>query len=140
MCNIHYWHREFIRSTFYDDLEQYITTKLKRFNPIDDPSLISTYSISVDWSLNHNEHQFYLFGVRGNDKAKNVAIALLEFGKEGLLFISMVIHENMEELGRKERLYLTKNADNQYPMLLDFQEKSPGDINRLANIDSHELT
>ena len=140
VCNIRYWHRESIRSTFYDDLGQYITTKLKRFNPIADQSPISAYPVSADWSIKHNKHKFYLFGVRGNDKAKNVAIALLEFQKARLLFISMVIHENMEELGRKERLYLTKNADNQYPVLPDFQEKASGDINRLASVDSHELT
>ncbi len=133
ICNIRYWHRESIRSTFYDDLGQYITTKLKRFNPIADPSPISRRPISANWSLNHNKHKFYLFGVRGNDRAKDVTIALLEFQKARLLFISMVIHENMEELGRKEKTYLTENADKQYPVLSDFQEKAPDDINRLAH-------
>lgn len=133
VCNIRYWHRESIRSTFYDDLGQYITTKLKRFNPIADQSPISTYPIiSVDWSIKHNKCKFYLFGVESNEKAKNVDIALLEFRQAKLLFISMVIHENMEELGRKERIYLTKNADKQYPVLPDFQEKATDDINRLA--------
>lgn len=132
VCNIRYWHRESIRSAFYDDLGQYITTKLKRFNPIADLFPISAYPVSADWSIKHNKRKFYLFGVRGNEKAKNVAIALLEFEKAGLLFISMVIHENMEELGRKERLYITKNADKHYPVLSDFQEKATDDINRLA--------
>lgn len=133
VCNIRYWHKESIRSTFYDDLKQYITTKLKRFNPIADPSPISRRRISADWSLNHNKHKFYLFGVRGNERAKDVTIALLEFQKSRLLFISMVIHENMEELGRKEKTYLTENADKQYPVSSDFQEKAPDDINRLAH-------
>ena len=75
---------------------------------------------------------FYLFGVRGNDKAKNVTIALLEFQQAKLSFISLVVHENIEDLGRRERQYLTKNADTQYPQLDDFVERAPADIARLA--------
>lgn len=132
VCNIRYWHRESIRGTFYDDLEQYITTELKGFNPIPKQSPISTYPIiSVDWYIKHNKRKFYLFGVPSNDKAKVVTIAILELKKK-MSFISMVIYENMEELGRKERLYITKNADKHYPVLSDFQEKATDDINRLA--------
>ena len=56
---------------------------------------------SVDWTLTHNRRDFYLFGVLGNDKAKNVAITLLEFQKVPLPFISLVVHEDMESLGQK---------------------------------------
>ena len=72
-------------------------------------------------------------GVHSNDKAKNAAILLLEFQKANLPFISLIVHEDMEELGRKERLYLTRNADKQYPSLNDFQETAPLDIPRLAS-------
>ena len=93
------------------------------------------YPISVDWSLTHNRRDFYLFGVRGNEKAKNVAIALLEFQKVRLPFISLVVHESMEELGSRERLYLTKSADTQYPLLADFQERGMEDIYRFAGLN-----
>ena len=134
VCNMRYWSREIVRSEFYDDLEKYITTELTRFSPIADQTPIQEIPIiSVDWSLKYNNRNFYLFGVRGNDKAKNVAIALLEIQKAQLpSFISLVVHEDMEELGRRERLYLTSNADRQYPTMNEFRDKATPDILRFA--------
>ncbi len=136
VCNMRYWNREIVRSAFYEDLRSYITTELTCFEPTADQSPLPDYPISVDWSLMRNNRNFYVFGVRGNDKAKNVAIALLEFQKAELPFISLVVHEDIEALGRKESLYLTKNADTQYPVLNDFQEKAVMDIERFAGVTS----
>lgn len=134
VCNMQYWSRELVRSTFYEDLKDYTMTKLKAFNPKPDEYPLPDYDIiSVDWSLRHNNRNLYIFGVHSNDKAKNAAILLLEFQKANLPFISLIVHEDMEELGRKERLYLTRNADKQYPSLNDFQETVPLDIPRLAS-------
>lgn len=132
VCNIRYWSRETVRSAFYNDLEDYVTTSLNRFSPVPDQAPLHDYPINVDWSLTWNNRSFYLFGVRGNDKAKNVAIALLEFQKALLPFISLVVHENMEDLGRRERAYLTRNSDTQYPVLDDFRAKVVPDIERFA--------
>ena len=133
VCNMRYWSREIVRSAFYDDLKDYATTKLARFHPVPDACPLPNYEIiSVDWSLKHNDRHFYLFGIGSNDKAKNVAISLLEFQKANLPFISLIVHEDMEELGRRERQYLTKNADTQYPTLEDFRDKALSDIERLA--------
>ena len=132
VCNMRYWSREVVRSAFYDDLEDYVTVELKQFAPVADQTPLPHYPISVDWSLTYNSRSFYVFGVRGNDKAKNVAIALLEFQKERVPFISLVVHEDMEDLGAKEALYLTRNADRQYPVLDDFREKAIADIQRIA--------
>ena len=52
------------------------------------------------------------------------------FEKEKLPFFSLVVYEDFEALGKKERAYLTKNADTQYPALNDFREKSVTDIDR----------
>lgn len=133
VCNMRYWSRETIRSTFYGDLADYIITKLEMFQPKQQEIPLPNYSIiSVDWSLTHNNRNLYLFGILGNDKAKNAAIALLEFQKAELPFISLVVHEDMDSLGKKERLYLTNNADKQYPQLSDFREKALPDVIRLA--------
>ncbi len=132
VCNMRYWSRETVRSAFYDDLEDYITTELKEFSPSPDFTPIEGYPVSVDWRLKHNSRDLYVFGVLGNDKAKVVAIAMLEFEKERTPFVSLVVHEDMEGLGKKERQYLTKNAYKQYPILDDFRERAPGDIRRFA--------
>lgn len=132
VCNMRYWRKEVIHSVFYEDLEDYVTVEMKQFAPVADHSPIANYPIGVDWTLTHNNRNFYVFGVRGNDKAKNVAIALLEFQKERVPFVSLVVHEDIEDLGSKEALYLTRNADRQYPVLDDFREKATDDIHRIA--------
>ncbi len=133
VCNMRYWSRGMTRSLFYEDLKDYTTTALQGFNPRPDIAPIPDYEIiTVDWKISYKNRDFYLFGVRGNSKAKNTAIALLEFKKANLSFISLVVHEDMEELGEKERFYITKNADNQYPTLDGLREDGMPDIKRLA--------
>ncbi len=133
VCNMRYWKRETVRSAFYDDLGDYVTTQMKRFSPVQDHAPLELYAIfSVDWFLEHKSRNLYVFGIMGDDKAKNVAISLLEFQKAQLPFISLVVHEDMEELGKRASLYLTKNADIQYPALDDFREKAVDDILRIA--------
>lgn len=133
VCNMRYWSREIVRSTFYEDLEEYTKTELKEFDPRPDVTPIASYEIiTVDWSLSYKQRSLYLFGVRGNSKAKSTAIALLEFKRANLPFISLIVHEDMQGLGTKEAAYLTKNADKQYPRLDDFRESVVSDINRLV--------
>ena len=133
VCNMRYWNRETIRSAFYEDLKNYTRTELRPFNPLPDYCPLPKENIlTVDWALTYNHRNLYLFGVHNNDKAKNVIITLLEFQKTKLPFISLIVYENMEEVARKERRYLTKNADTQYPSLADYRDKTPADIKRLA--------
>ena len=135
VCNMRYWSRESVRSLFYEDLKEHVETSLADFSPkpdlfpLDDNPLLS-----VDWSLTCNNRDLFLFGVRGSDKAKNVAISLLEFQKVGLPFISLVVHEDMQDLGRMELSHLTRNADKQYPELGAFREDATQDIPRLAGV------
>lgn len=132
VSSMSYWSRETIRSAFYEDLGSYIETDLSRFAPTPDIAPLPGYLLSVDWQLTHNNRQFFLFGVRGNDKAKNVTIALLEFQKAGVSFISLVVHEDIDELSRRDAWLLTANADTQYPGLSEFCERASGDILRFA--------
>ena len=132
VCTMRYWSREVPRRAFYDDLKEYITEGLSRFSPVPDCIPINDYPISVDWSLTHQQRDFYLFGVPNNDKAKTAAIALLEFQKARLKFISLVVHADISALGRRELLYLTRNADVQYPVLEDFRQRGAADMERLV--------
>ena len=136
VCNMRYWSRENIRSAFYDDLEAYITAEMTAFSPVAAQFPLLDYPVSVDWSLTLNSWNFYLFGVRGNDKAKVVALALLEFKQAKLLFTSLVVHEDIEALGKKEQIFLTRNSDKQYPGLADFRATGGSDISRLAGVSA----
>ena len=133
VCNMRYWARETVRSAFYDDLNDYVVSNLNSYSPVASQTPLASDGVfNVDWTLTHKSRDFYLFGVLGNDKAKNVAITLLEFQKARLPFISLVVHEDMEALGRRERQYLTRNADRQYPILDDFKESVVADLRRLT--------
>jgi len=129
VCNMRYWSKERTRTSFYEDLKEYITSELQAYSPEPDKEPISDYDIiSVDWSMTCNNRNFYLFGVHNNDKAKSATISLLELQKANLPFMSLVVHEEMEDLGGKERTYLTQNADKLYPTLDDLREQSLRDI------------
>ena len=133
VCNMRYWSGETIRSAFYDDLNNFVRDDLTRFTPTANQSPLADSPIfSVDWALLHNHRSLYLYGVVGSDKAKNVAINLLEFKRAQLPFISLVVHEDMEGLGAREKTYLTRNADKQYPDLDAFKGDVIEDIERLA--------
>ena len=147
VCSMDYWNREKAQSSFYKDLHNFVSKDLTEFNPKSDlaplkESVEKLYSgelyssnelIKVDWSLQCENHQFYLFGILGASKAKDTAIALLEFKKANLSFISLIVHENMQNLGNKESIYLTRNADKQYTRLSDFNNDGVRDIKRYAN-------
>lgn len=135
VCNMRYWNRETVRSVFYEDLGDYITTDLTNYSPEKDRTPLPDHTIfNVDWTLTYNSLSLFIFGVRGGDKAKNVAISLLEFQKANLKYISLIVHENMEDLGKKEITYLTRNADKQYPALNDFKDNAPTDIARYGSL------
>ncbi|MDE0091859.1 MAG: DUF1828 domain-containing protein [Oligoflexia bacterium] len=143
ICSMDYWSKKTSHSTFYKDLQNLILKKCEDFKPQPDIAPLSKNELyktssqneifKVDWSLNCNDRDFYLFGIPGNDKAKDTAIALLEFKKANLSFISLVVHEDIESLGNKEATYLTRNADKQYPCLGDFNSEGISDIKRLAS-------
>ncbi len=132
VCSMSYWTRETVRSSFYEDFDIYVKSELGRFAPVSGASPLANYPVSVDWTLTHGERAFYTFGVLGNDKAKNVTIALLEFQKANLPFVSLVVHEDFESLGKREQRFLMTNADTQYPSLDVFRERAATDIERLA--------
>jgi hypothetical protein len=61
-----------------------------------------------------------------------VAIACLEFQKKGLKFRSAVIHQNFDDLSKKDRKIITSAVDKQFVSLEDFQEYGEDTILRLA--------
>ena len=138
VCSMDYWSREIIHSAFYDNLKQFIITELTEFHPESDIKPLGEQKkessiFKVDWSLKWNKREFYLFGVRGTDKAKDSTVTLLECKKAQLSFISLIVHEDMENLRDKDRIYLTRNADKQYTDLNDFKKESIPDIKRMAS-------
>ena len=134
VCNMRYWSREVVRSAFYDDLGSHVADSYKDFVPKPKLTPLPSLDLTVDWTLSLDRRSFYLFGVRGNDKANLVSISLLEFKLARLSYVSVVVHEDMSELGTREQTILTRNADKQYPNLDDFRESGVQDLQRLAGL------
>ena len=134
VCNMRYWSREVIRSVFYDDLSSHVVNTFQAFLPKPKLTPLPSLDLTVDWTLSLDTRSFYLFGVRGNDKANLVAISLLEFKLARLSYVSIVVHEDMSDLGSREQTILTRNADKQYPNLDDFRESGVQDLRRLAGV------
>jgi len=127
------WQKQVVKSMFFEELSKFIESHLSDFHPYKNFKPLENYpEIEVDYSLSSSKKTFFLFGVNNKDNAKNVAIALLEFQKAKLPFMSMVIHENINDLPKKEQTYLTQNADKQFPSLAYFKETGVNTLERLA--------
>ncbi len=132
VCNMRYWSREAIRSTFYDDLDVFVGLNLTQYQPEEHLAPLGDELITVDWALRFNQRRFFVFGVLNNDKAKIVTISLLELQKANLQFVSMIVHEDIEDLREREVKYLSRNADRQYASLEDFKDRVDSDLLRIA--------
>lgn len=133
ILNMKMWHRETIRSMFMEDLEHFIYGDMQRFNPDKNIAPLKDYPVvEADYKLTFSEKTFYIFAVGNKDKAKNSAIALLEFQKAGLKYIGVVVHESIDSLPKKDQIYLTQNADKQFLNLDDFRKNVSSFIERAA--------
>jgi len=133
ILNMKMWQKETIRSMFMEDLNDFVFKDMLEFNPDKNVTPLEDYPVvEADYQLTYSGKTFYLFAVGNKDKAKNSAIALLEFHKAGLLYISMVVHEKIEALPQKDQTYLTQNADKQFLNLDDFRKNGISFIKRIA--------
>lgn len=133
IINMRMWNTQRVNSLFFPKLEDFVDTKLKRFCPEKSVTPLESYPvIEVDYAFMFSKKPFYLFGVNNKDKARNSAIALLELQKANLNFFGMVVHEDFETLPKRERIYLTQNADKQFPTLDNFEQSCESTLDRFA--------
>ena len=59
-------------------------------------------------------------------------ISCLEFQLKNLRFRSMVVHEDFDEIGRKDKIRLTSACDKQFTSLDDFKENAKQYLEREA--------
>ncbi|ETR69325.1 MAG: hypothetical protein OMM_03999 [Candidatus Magnetoglobus multicellularis str. Araruama] len=124
---------EFIQSSFYEQLDEFINTELERFNPQQSKIPLKDCPIlKVDYAFEFCIKPFYLFGVNNKDKANNSAIALIEFQKANLPFISLIVHEDIQKLSDIDQIHLTQNADKQFPTLDVFKQFGVSAFERLS--------
>lgn len=114
--------REVIQSMFFELLEEFVEEKLARYLP--QPSFFpipERDDLEVLVKFGILPRPVYLFGVKDNSQARLVTISCLEFQKRRLRFKSVVVHEEFENLSRKDRTRITNAADKQFTTLEDFR-------------------
>jgi hypothetical protein len=123
VSNMRLFKREVIKSLFYEMLDEFIIETLSQYQPVKNVQPIAERDdLEVDYQLSLPRKSVYLFGVRDSAKARLTTISCLEFQKVQIPFNSVVVHENFEELNRKDRQRITSAADKQFIDLDDFKK------------------
>ncbi|MEK6653600.1 MAG: DUF1828 domain-containing protein, partial [Thermodesulfobacteriota bacterium] len=133
VSNMRLFKREVIKSLFYEMLDEFIIETLSQYRPVKDIQPIEERDdLEVDYQLSLPRKSVYLFGVRDSAKARLTTISCLEFQKAQIPFKSLVVHENFEELNRKDRQRITSAADKQFIDLDDFKNRGEEYLKREA--------
>ncbi|MCL4506464.1 MAG: DUF1828 domain-containing protein [Chloroflexi bacterium] len=124
ISNMRLYKREVIQSMFYELLDEYIQTRLKAFHPT-----AKVYPIPARDDL-EVDYRFdlaipvLLFAVKDEAKARLTTISCLEFRNANMRFKSFVVHDNFDDLARKDRNRITSVADKQFISLENFQDNA----------------
>ena len=121
VSNMKLYKREVIKSLFYELLDEFINEQLVRFQP--EPKVLpipERDDLEVDYSFKGFPRPLYLFGVKDDTKARLTTISCLEFQRADIPFKSVAVHEDFEDLSKKDRKRITSAADKQFVDLDDF--------------------
>jgi len=122
VCNMRLFRRETLESLFEEMLGDFIRESLCRYRPTQSVCpLPERDDLEVDWQFSPNGTPLYLFGVKDNSRARLAAISCLEFQRANLPFRSMVVHEDFDKIGRKDKRRLTSACDKQFIDFDDFR-------------------
>lgn len=133
VSNMRLYKREVIKSLFYEMLDEFIMTDLRKYQPETGFFPLPTRDdLEVDFLFPFPKKPIYLFGVKDNTKARLAVISCLEFQKAELPFESIVVHENFEALSKKDMNRITSAGDKQFVSLDDFKSRGSSYITRVA--------
>ena len=121
--NMQAFKREIVRSLFYDDLGTFIAESLEAYKPVQGVTpLPGRDDLEADWSFTASARSILLFGVRDSAKARLAALSCREFQISKLNFRSIAVHEDFENLSKKDQSRITNAADKQFTSLAEFME------------------
>jgi len=133
ISNMRLYKREVIKSLFHEMLAEYIEEKLYKYNPrANFFPLPQRDDLEVDYLFDIKPSPVFLFGVNSDDKARLTTIACQAFQLNKLKFKSHIVHEDFEELSRKDIIRITSAADKQFPSLEDYKEHAEEVLEREA--------
>jgi hypothetical protein len=133
VSNMRLFKREVIKSLFYELLNEFVMDKLKKYGPVPNVMPIPDRDdLEVDYELRGLKRPIYIFGIKDNTKARLTTISCLEFQKAQVPFKSIVVHEDFDDLPRKDRKRITSAADKQFTDLKDFETNGEEYLKREA--------
>lgn len=122
VSNMDILRREVVRSLFYEELGDYIEKSFSKFSPRPQYAPVPNRTdLVADWAFRTQDRPLFLYGVKDNNKAKDVTICCLEFWRAALPFSSVVIYEDFYSLSKNQQIRLTNVADKQFMTLEDFK-------------------
>jgi len=125
--------KEMVKSMFYEFLTEAITENLKGYAYDTHVTPLAQHQeFDVDFVINTPRRPIYLYGVNNSDKARLVTISCQAFLLSDLKFASWVVHENFDELGNKDRSFLTNAVSKQFTNLEHFKTDSKRFLNSEA--------
>ena len=133
VSNMQLFKREVTQTLFYEMLTEFIEDSLRKYNPRPKVLPIAERDdLEVDFEFSIKPRPVYLFGVKDSAKTRLTAISCLEFQRAKMPFKSFVVHEDFENLSRKDRSRITSAADKQFISLDDFKANAEQVLEREA--------
>lgn len=133
VSNMQLFKREVIQTLFFEMLTEFIEDTLNKYSPRPKVFPIPERDdLEVDFEFNIKPRPIYLFGVKDAAKARLTTISCLEFQRAKIPFKSFVVHEDFENLSRKDRSRITSAADKQFISLDDFKANAEQVLDREA--------
>jgi Domain of unknown function DUF1828 len=135
ICNMRYFKREVLASLFEELLAEFVQEKLVQFNPKEKIFPIPDRDdLEVDWEFRPNGVPLYLFAIKDVNRARLATISCLEFQRHRLKFKSIAVHDDIDNLGRKDRNRLTNACDKQFTSLDEFKQSALPYLEREAAV------